>query len=1148
MARSPARERIVVLVDMDCFYVQVEERDHPAIRGRPAAVVQYNTHRGGGIIAVNYEARACGVKRGMRGTDATAACPEITLVQVPTQRNKANLSKYRNAGKEVLDVMCQYSELVERASIDEAYLDVTQVVDDIIKKYKNGGETCNELSKSVVNDPDQKHAIGVPNVEIDGSSNVATNNRTLLCNDKNSGLISIIPTLEELPSTWVQLPLSNPVDNIYALHEDEQRRKYELETTAVSDWRPGEVQDPGNTIMKINEVPTSIPDREELNNMENEAKNKDPTAAEETDPPVGALDVLEMEKTPAEKEAERVQGLSSWLANLRLDLKTSSTFDDDGEDLNETVDEASTSCVNPAASDGLRLAVAARLCEEIRAAVLKETGFKCSAGIAHNKVLAKLVCGLHKPNQQTVLPQEGVAELWRDTAVYKVRNLGGKLGQTLQSELGCKTMADLSGLSLSTLLSRFDDKTAKWLHDLGQGRDNEAVVARQLPKSVGCSKNFLGRESLRTRARVAEWTRALAEELGERLVEDQELNKRVARTLTVSFRVGGGQDQNNSYGANSGTRSCPLPSYAPERIATVTMTILAPYNTAKSGDLWTPPLLNIGLSAGKFDDFLSSGMPSISDMFKKAAHRRSRSQDAGPSTGAENDVKYNIDMDSTAQCETENNRENIENKAEVSTKKNDEKPLHGIMNYFKDVKDAKESRASTSTATTKSTSAVNASGEKNSFFRNFIMRKEMSRSSGLSVKDSITSINSLGKSDDDSCEALSMLVQELEDSDDEEIKLSNDLKTKKILTSSTPAKKCDDLDSSAEYDASTDYDEDELIQYDGQNKNKADALLGADSLVDQDMTHLIAKRIEETSCVNYDVVSSKANEENLSLDLPTACSSLTTRNVVNVVTDGRVSVEELFPNLDEVDESILPHLPVDLRKAVQLALMKHKAERVGKPALNETGIRRFMKKVENCGNRTHNFIGESLASTENRTPLIENKATETRSATGIMRYLKDQTPRTTNVTYPSEASAGPSNQGSTNCTEINDFRPYIQTKSLFKANAITPTRLESLPTDNVKSNKPVKTVTTIDLDVNNKFEEECSTKCELCGERISFSDLAEHSDYHLAFDLQKQLGGTAAGEDRAFSSNTELTRQNKKRKISVPEHKKNKTIDSFFNK
>lgn len=43
-------ERVVVLVDMDCFYVQVEERDHPQIKGVPAAVVQYNTWRGGGLV------------------------------------------------------------------------------------------------------------------------------------------------------------------------------------------------------------------------------------------------------------------------------------------------------------------------------------------------------------------------------------------------------------------------------------------------------------------------------------------------------------------------------------------------------------------------------------------------------------------------------------------------------------------------------------------------------------------------------------------------------------------------------------------------------------------------------------------------------------------------------------------------------------------------------------------------------------------------------------------------------------------------------------------------------------------------------------------------------------------------------------------
>ncbi|GBP66596.1 DNA polymerase eta [Eumeta japonica] len=117
--------RIVVLIDMDCFYCQVEEKLNPELQGKPVAVVQYNPWKGGGIIAVNYEARAKGVTRHMRGDEAKEKCPDIYLPSVPCLRGKADTSKYREAGKEVAKVLQKFTSLLERASVDEAYLDIT---------------------------------------------------------------------------------------------------------------------------------------------------------------------------------------------------------------------------------------------------------------------------------------------------------------------------------------------------------------------------------------------------------------------------------------------------------------------------------------------------------------------------------------------------------------------------------------------------------------------------------------------------------------------------------------------------------------------------------------------------------------------------------------------------------------------------------------------------------------------------------------------------------------------------------------------------------------------------------------------------------------------------------------------------------------
>lgn len=61
----------------------------------------------------------------------------------------------------------------------------------------------------------------------------------------------------------------------------------------------------------------------------------------------------------------------------------------------------------------LKLLIASSIVNEIRAMVKEKTGYDCSAGIAHNKVLAKLVAGMNKPNKQTLLPIKQIPEFYR---------------------------------------------------------------------------------------------------------------------------------------------------------------------------------------------------------------------------------------------------------------------------------------------------------------------------------------------------------------------------------------------------------------------------------------------------------------------------------------------------------------------------------------------------------------------------------------------------------------------------------------------------------------------------------------------------------------------------------------------------------------
>ncbi|XP_017759739.1 PREDICTED: DNA polymerase eta [Eufriesea mexicana] len=426
-------DRIVVLIDMDCFFCQVETKLRPEYAGKPLAVVQYNQWQLGGIIAVNYEAREYGVTRHMRGEEAKEKCRDIVLASVPCLRGKADTSRYRNAGREVIDVIKNHCNVIERASVDEAYLDITDIV---IKRM-------------------------------------------------STNLSSSEYIMTQLPNTFV----------------------------------------------------------------------------------VGYSEVGKND------EEERSKSTRSWIINVFEEF----------EDI-----------------QAQRLAIAGVIVEQIRADVYDKTGFRCSAGIAQNKILAKLACGLHKPNRQTILPASAVPILYSTLPIKKVRNLGGKFGDVVIESLNCNVMGDLLQYSLQYLQKRFDDKTGLWLYNIARGVDNEPVTMRLVSKSIGACKKFPGKQAITSLDVLKHWANELSAEVCERLEQDLEENERRATLVTICYHY----YQNKTTVSQS--RSYTLNSYKPEKMAGRCVEIIS-----KSTQC---PIAYLGISAGKF--VLAKGSENFRNFFK----------------------------------------------------------------------------------------------------------------------------------------------------------------------------------------------------------------------------------------------------------------------------------------------------------------------------------------------------------------------------------------------------------------------------------------------------------------------------------------------------------------------------------------------------
>ncbi|TDG44476.1 hypothetical protein AWZ03_009113 [Drosophila navojoa] len=457
-------DRVVLLVDMDCFFCQVEEKQHPEYQGKPLAVVQYNPWRGGGIIAVNYAARAKGVTRHMRGDEAKELCHDIILCKVPNIREKADTSKYRDAGKEVANVLQRFTQLLERASVDEAYLDITETVNQRIEQLQTG--TFSLKPEELVN----CYAVGYDNI-----------------------------------GDYV-----NKITNRFA-------------NPYVDDERYVLAYDPNDL--------------------------------------------------PAVRQSD------------------------------------------------LRLLIGACIAGEVRAAVKAETGYECSAGIAHNKILAKLAAGMNKPNKQTILPLAQIPPLFDQLPVGKIKGMGGKFGETVCETLGVKFLGQVLKYSEKDLQRKLDEKSGTWLHNIARGIDLEAVTPRFYSKSIGCCKKFPGRNNITGLKTLQHWLGELASEINDRLEKDFIENNRKAKQMVVQYV----QDIDGQEVASS--RSMPLNQcdqetlvkQSLELIKTNTKTFLRPGSEAALNNA----IKFLGISVGKFES-ASSAQNSLQTMFANQAAKKRR--------------------------------------------------------------------------------------------------------------------------------------------------------------------------------------------------------------------------------------------------------------------------------------------------------------------------------------------------------------------------------------------------------------------------------------------------------------------------------------------------------------------------------------------
>lgn len=141
-------DRFIFHIDLNAFYAVAEQIRNPELKDLPVAIAG---RRGKGIITTaTYEARAYGVKSAMSTTEALRLCPNLTFVEV-------DHPYYSKLSKKFVNFLKTYTDQVEQVSIDECYLDLT----DVVKNYQRPLDLAYEIQTKLYETLELSCSIGI---------------------------------------------------------------------------------------------------------------------------------------------------------------------------------------------------------------------------------------------------------------------------------------------------------------------------------------------------------------------------------------------------------------------------------------------------------------------------------------------------------------------------------------------------------------------------------------------------------------------------------------------------------------------------------------------------------------------------------------------------------------------------------------------------------------------------------------------------------------------------------------------------------------------------------------------------------------------------------------------------------------------------